>query len=77
MTALRGRRVVFVVAGEVFGGAERGALDIAEVRYACDSELRRRTGAANAATTRGRAGEVDVRRAWTELLSDALRGPSA
>ena len=29
MTALRGRRVVFVVAGEVFGGAERGALDIA------------------------------------------------
>ncbi len=31
MTALRGHRVVFVVAGEVLGGAERGALDLAEM----------------------------------------------
>jgi hypothetical protein len=28
---LRGRRVVFVLAGEMFGGAERGALDLAEI----------------------------------------------
>ena len=31
MAALRGHRVVFVVAGEVLGGAERGALDLAEM----------------------------------------------
>jgi glycosyltransferase involved in cell wall biosynthesis len=31
MGALRGTRIVFVVAGEVFGGAERGALDLAEI----------------------------------------------
>lgn len=31
MAALRGSRVVFVLAGEVFGGAERGALDLAEI----------------------------------------------
>jgi hypothetical protein len=99
------------VAGEVVGGAERGAFDIAEMlrddgasvavlalddratllrawrlvvdeldglarrffsRYAGDRELRRRVGAANAATTRSRAGAVDVRTAWTKLLSDAL-----
>ena len=30
MGALRGSRIVFVLAGEVFGGAERGALDLAE-----------------------------------------------
>jgi glycosyltransferase involved in cell wall biosynthesis len=47
------------------------------LRFAGNPELRRRTGAANAATSRGRAGEVDVRRAWTELLSDALRVRSA
>ena len=47
------------------------------LRYAGDPELRRRTGAANAATTRDRAGEVDVRRAWTALLSDGPLGRSA
>lgn len=31
MATLRGRRVVFVLAGEVLGGAERGALDLAAV----------------------------------------------
>jgi len=31
MAALRGSRIVFVLAGEVFGGAERGALDLAEI----------------------------------------------
>lgn len=31
MAALRGTSVVFVLAGEVLGGAERGALDLAEV----------------------------------------------
>ena len=29
MAGLRGRSVVFLLAGEVFGGAERGALDLA------------------------------------------------
>jgi len=31
MAGLRGRSVVFVLAGEVLGGAERGALDLADV----------------------------------------------
>jgi glycosyltransferase involved in cell wall biosynthesis len=48
------------------------ALAGALLRYAGDRELRRRAGAANAATTRDRAADIDVRTAWTELLSDAL-----
>lgn len=50
------------------------ALADAILRYAGDPELRRRIGDANGATAHGRAGEIDVRRAWTELLSDALGG---
>lgn len=53
------------------------ALAEAILRYAGDPELRRRVGAANAVTTQGRVGEIDVPKAWTKLLSDALAGPVA
>ena len=43
------------------------ALAEAILRYAADPELRRRVGAANAATTRARTAEADVQKAWAEL----------
>jgi glycosyltransferase involved in cell wall biosynthesis len=50
------------------------ALAEAILRYAGDPELRRRVGDANAATAQSRAGDDDVRRAWVELLANALGG---
>jgi hypothetical protein len=74
MNVLVGKRITFVVAAEILGGAERNAivLTVCFARVEGAEEARAAIGKANAELVRARQGSEATSGAYARLVADAL-----